>query len=92
MSKCKLNLTQVKIHYYLHLSARGIHKVMHSKALLVQDFTNLVYIWHKHDRTHLFAIIIICFSFIFRILKLKLDLEMAAPLEARQSCNQIKEL
>ena len=26
------------------------------KALLVQDFTNLVYIWHKHDRTHLFAI------------------------------------
>ena len=56
---------------------------MHSKALLVQDFTNLVYIWHKHDRTHLFAIVI-CFSFIFKFLKLKLDLKMAAPLEARQ--------
>ena len=56
---------------------------MHSKALLVQDFTNLVYIWHKHDKTHLFAIVI-CFSFIFRFLKLKLDLEMTAPLEARQ--------
>ena len=55
---------------------------MHSKALLIQDFTNLVY-WHKHDRTHLFAIVI-CFSFIFRFLKLKLDLEMAAPFEARQ--------
>ena len=56
---------------------------MHSKALLVQDFTNLVYIWHKHDRTHLFAIVI-CFSFIFRFLKPKLDLEMAAHLEAPQ--------
>ena len=56
---------------------------MHSKALLVQDFTNLVYIWHNHDRTHLFAIFI-CFSFIFRFLKLKLGLEMAAPLDARQ--------
>ena len=62
---------------------RGIQKVMHSKGLLVQDFTNLVYIWHKHDRTHLFPIAI-CFSFIFRFLKLKLDLEMAAPFEARQ--------
>ena len=56
---------------------------MPSKALLVQDFTSLVYIWHKHDRTHLFAIVI-CFSFIFKFLKLKLGLEMAASLEARQ--------
>jgi len=55
----------------------------HSKALLLQNFTNLVYIWHKHDRTHLF-LIVIDFSFIFRFLKLKLDLEMAAPLEAHQ--------
>ena len=56
---------------------------MHSKALLVQGFTNLVYIWHKHDRTHLFAIVICC-SFIFRFLKLELDLEIASPFEARQ--------
>ena len=56
---------------------------MHSKALLVQDFTNLVYIWHKHDWTHLFAIVI-CFSFIFKFLKLKVDLEIAASFEARQ--------
>ena len=56
---------------------------MLSKALVIQDFTNLVYIWHKHDRTHLFAIVI-CVSFIFRFLKLKLDLETAAPFEARQ--------
>ena len=56
---------------------------MYSKALLVQNFTNLLYIWQKHDRTHLFAIVI-CFSFIFRFLKLKLDLEMAASFEARQ--------
>ena len=56
---------------------------MHSKALLEQDFTNLVYIWHKHDRTHLFEIVI-CFSFGFRFLKLKLGIEMAAPFEARQ--------
>ena len=56
---------------------------MHSKALLVQDFTNLAYIWHKHDRTHLFAIVMF-FSFIFKFLKLKLDSEMAAPLEACQ--------
>ena len=64
-------------------TTRGIQKVMHSKALLLQDFTNLVYIWHKHDRKHLFAIVI-CFSFIFRFLKLKLDLEMAALFEAHQ--------
>ena len=56
---------------------------MHSKALLVQDFTNRVYIWNKYDRTHLFAIAI-RFSFIYRFLKLKLDLEMAVPLKARQ--------
>ena len=56
---------------------------MHSKALLVQDFTNLVYIWHKHNKAHLFTIAT-CFSFIFRFLKLKLDLEMVAPFEARQ--------
>ena len=64
-------------------TTRGIQKVMHSKALLIQDFTYLVYIWHKHDRTHLFAIVI-CFSFSLRFLKLKLDLEMVAPFEARQ--------
>ena len=57
---------------------------MHSKAMLVQNFTNLVCIWHKRDRTHLFAIVM-CFSLIFRFLKLKLDLEMAAPLKARKS-------
>ena len=38
-------------------ATRGIPKVMHSKALLKQDFTNLVYIWHKHDRTHRFEIV-----------------------------------
>ena len=59
---------------------------MHSKAMLMQDFTNLVCIWHKRDRTHRFAILI-CFSLIFRFLKLKLDLEMAAPLKARQKLN-----
>ena len=59
---------------------------MHSKAMLAQDLTNLVCIWHKRDRTHLFAIVI-CFSLIFRFLKLKLDLEMAAPLKARQKQN-----
>ena len=59
---------------------------MHSKAMLVQDLTNLVCIWHKRDRTHLLAIPI-CFSLIFRFLKLKLDLEMAAPLKARQKQN-----
>ena len=59
---------------------------MHSKAMLVQDLTNLVCIWHKRDRIHLFAIVI-CFSLIFRFLKLKLDLEMAAPLKARQKQN-----
>ena len=68
------------------LNTRGIQKVMHSKAMLVQDLTNLVCIWHKRDRTHLFAIVI-CFSLIFRFLKLKLDLEMAAPLKARQKQN-----
>ena len=67
-------------------NTRGIQKVMHSKAMLVQDLTNLVCIWHKRDRTHLFAILI-CFSLIFRFLKLKLDLEMAAPLKARQKQN-----
>ena len=56
---------------------------MHSKALLVQDFTSLVYIWHKHDRTHLFAIVI-CFFLFSDFLKLKLDLEIGAPLDARQ--------
>ena len=56
---------------------------MHLEALVVQDFTNLVYIWHKHDWTHVFAIAA-CFSFIFKFLKLKLDLEMAALFEARQ--------
>ena len=59
---------------------------MHSKAMLVQDLINLVCIWHKRDRTHLFAIFI-CFSLIFRFLKLKLDFEMAAPLKARQKQN-----
>ena len=63
---------------------------MHSKALFVQDFTNLLYIWHKHDRTHLFAIVI-CFSSIFRFLKLKLDLEMAAPFEAHQKQRAVTE-
>ena len=56
---------------------------MRSSALLVHDFTNLVYIWHKHDRTHVFAIVI-CFSFIFGFLKLLLVFYIAAPLEARQ--------
>ena len=56
---------------------------MLSSAVLVQDFTNLIYIWHKHDKTHSFAIVI-CFSFIFGFLKLKLVFKMAAPLKARQ--------
>ena len=67
----------------ISVNTRGVQKVMHSKALLVQDFTNIVYIWNKYDRTHLF-VIAIRFSFIYRFLKLKLDLEMAVPLEARQ--------
>ena len=70
---------------------RGIQKVMHLEALLVQDFTNLVFIWYKHDKTHLF-VIVICFSFIFKFLKLKLDLEMAALLEARQKQRAVIEL
>ena len=71
------------IHPHSPLHKKRLLKVMHSKALLVQDFTNLVYIWHKHGRAHHFAVVIY-FSFIFRFLKLKLGLEMAAPLEACQ--------
>ena len=63
---------------------------MHSKALLVRNFTNLVYIWNEHDRTYLFTIVV-CFSFIFRFLKLKLDLEMAAHFEARQKQRSVIE-
>ena len=63
---------------------------MHSSALLVQDFTNLVYIWHKHDRTHLFAIVM-CFSFLSRFVKLKLVFYMAIPPEARQKQRAVSE-
>ena len=61
----------------------GVQKVMHSSALLEQDFANLVYIWHKHDRAHLF-VIVTCFSFIFRFLNLNPVFQMAALLEARK--------
>ena len=77
--------------FFQAISTRDIQKVMHLEALLVQDFTNLVFIWYKHDRTHLF-VIVICFSFIFKFLKLKLDLETAAFLEARQKQRAVIEL